>query len=145
MWTRRHERRDTHALFQLFSAATPHQVRVGLGFTLDQWRDAQDPLQGREWVAAHEDRVTGWATLWSHGVESHGEVMIHPDHPELLPVMVGRVLAEPGLQRWLVPDYQETTQDLLLRRGFREMAEYAILAKTVAAQEFCHSMAVVEA
>ncbi len=135
---------DTHGLFQLFSAATPQQVRVGLGFTLDQWRDSQEPCRGREWVAAHSDRMTGWAALWSHGGESHGEVMIHPDHPELLPVMVGRVLAQPGRQKWLVPDYQEPTVDLLLRNGFQETAEIAILAKTVATQKFSHNIAVVE-
>ena len=136
---------DTHALFQLFSAATPQQVRVGLGFTLDQWRDGQDPRQGRQWVAVHADRLTGWAALWAHRTESHGEVMVHADHPELLPVMVGRALAQPGPQKWLVPDYQETTHELLLGRAFQETAEYAIFVKSVAAQEFNHSIATVEA
>ncbi|MCH7712461.1 MAG: hypothetical protein IIC99_02440 [Chloroflexi bacterium] len=136
---------DTHGLFQLFSAATPQQVRVGLGFTLDQWRDSQESCRGLEWVAAHTDRLTGWAALWAYHGESHCEVMIHPDHPELLPVMVSRVLAQPGPQKWLVPDYQETTRDLLLRKGFRETAEYGISAKTVATQKFSYSMAAVEA
>ncbi|PKB79049.1 MAG: hypothetical protein BZY88_15290, partial [SAR202 cluster bacterium Io17-Chloro-G9] len=136
---------DTHALFQLFSAATPQQVRMGLGFTLDQWRDSQEPFRGREWVAAHADKIIGWGALWADGVVSHGEVMIHPDFPELLPVMLGRILAQPGSKRWLVPDYQEMTKELLLRKGLRETAEFAILAKTVAAQEFSHSMAAVEA
>ena len=136
---------DTHGLFQLFSAATPQRVRVGLGFTLDQWRDSQEPCQGREWVAAHADRLTGWGALWADGVGSHGEVMIHPDHRDLLPVILGRMLAQPGPKKWLVPDYQEMTKELLLRKGFRETAEYAILAKTVATQEYSHSMAAVEA
>ena len=136
---------DTHALFQLFSAATPQQVRVGLGFTLDQWRDSQEPAPSREWVAAHEDRLAAWGGLWADGKRSHGEVMIHPDHPELLPVMLGRILAQPGPKRLVVPDYQGTTLELLHRRGFRETAEYAITASTVAAVEYSHSMATVEA
>lgn len=136
---------DTQGLFQLFSSATPQQVRVGVGFTLDQWRDSQEICQGREWVAAHGDRLTGWGALWTDGSGSRGELMIHPGHPELLPVMLGRILAQRGLKKWFVPDYQEMTKELLIRKGFRATAEYAILAKTVAAQEFSRSMAAVEA
>ena len=135
---------DTHGLFQLFSAATPQRVRTGLGFTLDQWRAAQPPRHGREWVACHNDRLTGWAALWDLGAESIGEVMIHPDHPELLPEMLGLVFDRPGPQRWMVPDYQETIMGSLFERGFQETVEYAILAKTVAVQKFSHGMAAVE-
>ncbi len=136
---------DTHGLFQLFSAATPQHVRVGLGFTLEQWRDAQEPLEGHEWVAHHNDRLTGWVAAGAQGADTYGELMIHPAHPELLPVMARLILSQPGPQKWLVPDYQEATHDLLSRRGFRETSEYAILAKTVAAREFSHSRAAVEA
>ena len=135
---------DTHGLFQLFSSATPQQVRMGLGFTLDQWIDAREPRQGREWVASHDDRLTGWVAEWDRGAESLCEVMVHPDQPELLPVMLDLILAQPGTRRWLVPDYQEKTLELLLHRGFQETVEYTILAKTVAAQRFSHSMAAVE-
>ena len=136
---------DTHGLFQLFSAATPQRVRVGLGFTLEQWRDAQEPRRGQEWVSHHNDRLTGWAAAGSQGADTYGELMIHPDHPELLPVMADLIFSQPGPQKWLVPDYQEATYEMLSRRGFRETSEYAILAKTVAAREFSHSMAAVEA
>lgn len=136
---------DTHGLFQLYTATTPQQVRVGLGFTLDQWRDAQDPRRGCEWIVDHNDRLAGWAALWSHGADSHGEVMIHPDHRELLPEMIEWVLAQPGYQKWLVPHYQEPIQELLLRKGFRVSSEFVILAKTVVAQEVSHRMAAVEA
>ncbi len=136
---------DTHGLFQLFSAATPQQVRVGLGFTLEQWRDAQEPRRGQEWVSHQNDRLTGWAAAGPQRADTYGEVMIHPDHPELLPVMARLILSQPGPQKWLVPDYQEATHDLLSRKGFQETSEYAILAKTVAAREFSHSMTAVEA
>ena len=136
---------DTLGLFQLYAATTPQQVRVGLGVTLNQWRDAQNQRRGCEWVIDHDDRLVGWAALHSHGVDSHGEVMIHPDNPELLPKMVDWVLAQHGPQKWLVPNYQDSIQELLLKKGFRESSEFVILAKTVVAQEYSHKMAMVEA
>ena len=71
--------------------------------------------------------------------------MIHPDHPELLPKMVDWVLAQHGPQKWLVPNYHDSIQEFLIRKGFRESSEFVILAKTVVAQEYSHKMAMVEA
>ena len=45
----------------------------------------------------------------------------------------------------VVPNYQDSIRELLLRKGFRESSEFVILAKTVVAQEFSHRMAAVEA
>ena len=38
-----------------------------------------------------------------------------------------------GVQRWLVPDYQEMVSNLLLSRQFRAVSRYSVMIKTVAA------------
>ncbi len=136
-----------HALFQLFCAATPQQVRVGLGLTFDQWLHAQEPRpQGRrEWVTKNGGRITGWLGLGSRGRVEEGDLLAHPDFPELLPGLLEAALGPPGLQRWLVPNYQEVTTSLLLRHGFREVACYTMLIKTLAIPVMCRGLAPVEA
>ena len=136
---------DTYGLFQLYSAATPQQVRVGLGFTLDQWRDSQEPESARQWVVTHKDKISGWAALWSHAGTAEGEILVHPDRPEAGPELMDVALAQPGPHLWRVPAHQEMVRQRLLHRGFRETAEFAVLVKNVAARKFSHAMATVEA
>jgi len=136
---------DTHGLFQLYSAATPQQVRVGMGFTLDHWRDCQGPQSARQWVLTHQDRIYGWAAVWSLTGASEAEILVHPDRPEGLPVLVNVVLAQQGPLLWRVPAHQETVRRQLLLRGFQEAAEFAVLVKTVSARKFSHAIAAVEA
>lgn len=138
---------DDYPLFQLFCAGTPQQVRVGLGLTFDQWRDAQEiPDQsGKEWVLRHEDRITGWLSLRFHQRVAEGNIMVHPGYPDSLPTVVDAALARGGLHKWLVPDYQVMEKSLLIARGFRETARYTALIKTVAAPVSRPAMAAVEA
>ena len=138
---------DDYPLFQLFCAATPQPVRVGLGLTFDQWRDAQERQSQatREWVLQYEDRITGWLRLRTHQGVEEGIVMAHPDHPDSLQTIIQAALARNGLHKWLVPDYQEMERTLLLRRGFRETARYTALIKTLAAPVTRPGMAAVEA
>ena len=136
---------DTHALFQLYSAATPQQVRAGMGFTLDHWRDCQGPQSARQWVLTHQDRICAWAAVWPRTGASEAEILVHPDRPEALPVLMDIVLAPPGPLLWRVPEHQETVRRRLLLRGFQETAEFAVLVKTVAARKYSHAIAAVEA
>ena len=138
---------DDYALFQLFCAATPQQVRVGLGLTFDQWKDALEPprLGLQEWIIRHDDRVSGWLRLQSHQGVREGDIMVHPDHPENLEALVDLALSFQGHHRWLLPVYREAGTQLLLRQGFHEIARYTVLIKTLAAPVFSHGMAAVEA
>ncbi len=138
---------DDHGLFQLFCAGTPQPVRAGLGSTFDQWRDAQNPCrQGmREWVIRNKERITGWLGLRAVDGWQEGEVMYHPDFPDALPALLASGLARQGLHKWLIPDYQEMAQELLLRRGLSEVARYVVLVKTVAAPVMMPGRAAVEA
>jgi hypothetical protein len=138
---------DDYSLFQLFSAATPSPVRIALGLTFDQWKEARELLhQGcRERVTENNGRITGWLSLLAHWRITEGEIMVHPDHPGLLPALLELALAQGGIHRWLVPDYQEMVGDWLRYRGFRQAARYVILVKTVTARVLIPGMAPVEA
>ena len=138
---------DDYSLFQLYCASTPQQVRSGLGSTFDQWRDSQSPSrQGlRELVSRDKERITGWLGLRTVDGWQEGQVMYHPDFPDVLPALLAKGLAAPGPHKWLIPDYQEMAQELLLRRGLGETVRYVVLVKTVAAPVKMPSMAAVEA
>ncbi len=138
---------DDHGLFQLFCASTPHEVREKLGLTFDQWQDAREPStrDQREWVLRHNDRVTGWLCVKSFQGAHDWQVMAHPDFPDLLPRLLDWALTQGGVQQWLVPDYQETVRDCLLRCGLRETSRYTLLVKRIAAPVRKHVMAAVEA
>ena len=51
----------------------------------------------------------------------------------LLASLVEWALNQGGVQRWLVPDYQEMVSNLLLSRQFRAVSRYSVMIKTVAA------------
>jgi hypothetical protein len=134
-------------LFQLFCACTPAAVRAGLGLTCDHWQDAQSLCPGKriELVDERRGKVVGWSA-WSHSRgTTEGQVMAHPDHPEVLDSLMNFSLSNPGYQRWLVPDYQQPVRDQLSYRGLREAARYTMLINTVAAPVRCAGMAPVEA
>ena len=136
---------DAFGLFQLYSAATPQMARMGLGFTLDQWWDAQEPDRGRQWVATGTDKVAGWAGRWSRAGVSGGQVLAHPSMPEVIPALINAALAQPGPHLWLIPEHQEPVRLTLLQRGFLETAEITLMVKTVHARKFSRAMAAVEA
>lgn len=138
---------DRFGLFQLYSAATPLQVRQALGLTLDQWQDAQDPhsRRRREWTLSHNGRITGWLGLHAHHQEVQGEALVHPDHPETLPALLALALTQPGLHQWLVPHYQTQVMAQLQKLDFQPVTEYTMLVTQVAAPVLRPGMATVEA
>ena len=136
---------DAFGLFQLYSTATPQLARMGLGFTLDQWWDAQEPDRGRQWVATCKDKVAGWAGRWSHTGVSGGQVLAHPGTPEVIPALINVALAQPGPHLWQVPEHQEPVRLALLQRGFQETTEIFLMVKTVHTRKFSRAMAAVEA
>ena len=122
-------------------------MRIALGLTFDQWKEARELRhQGyRERVAENNGRITGWLSLLARWRVTEGEVMVHPDHPDLLPALLDLALAHGGIHRWLVPDYQERVGDWLQDRSFRQAARYVVLVKTVTARALSPGMAPVEA
>lgn len=139
--------RDDYPLFQLFSASTPGPVRIALGLTFDQWKEARE-LRRRGWrdrVTENSDRITSWLSWKARWRVIEREVMVHPDYPDLLPALLDLSLARGSIHRWLVPDYQERVGDWLQGHSFREAARYVVLIKTVTARVLNPGMAPVEA
>lgn len=141
------QKHDEYPLFQLFSAATPMPVREALGLTYDQWYDAQEPCdKGRQdWLKEHGGRLVGWLSLLPRGRVTEARAMARPEYPDLLSQLVEFALSNPGVQSWLVPDYQQSVCELLRYRGFQEMARYSMLIKRVAAPALRPGLAPVEA
>lgn len=122
---------DQQGLFQLYCAATPQKVREGVGMTLDQWWDSQEPAQAhrRETVLKLDGKTIGWRMSESFGKTASGQMIGHPDHPGTTSHLA-RLCGQ--TQNWLVPDYQEHIIDLLERLGLSEAGRYTMLIKTVA-------------
>ena len=148
---------EEHEVFQLYSASTPGQLRVGLGMTFHQWRDSRDGRGPQLWeeVYVRDGKIRAWlgldsprlSTLWrSLGSEPVlMRLMVHPDEVDVLPVLLDHALARAGDQIWLVPGYQEVLKKLLIHRGFKEVAHYSMLIKTTAAEVKSPSLAPMEA
>ncbi len=121
---------DSHGLFQLYCAATPQQVREGIGLTFGQWRDSQEESRPHrnEAVLKLDGKIVGWQMREPFGGTTAGQVLGHPDHPDMTPHLVRMSY---GTQNWLVPSYQEHAADLLARRGLHEAGRYTMLIKTV--------------
>jgi hypothetical protein len=121
---------DQHGLFQLYCAATPQRVREGIGVTIDQWQDSQEPARTRrsETVLKIDGKIVGWRMREPFGKTAAGQMIGHPDHPESTPHLV-RMSCQ--TQNWLVPDYQQHMVGLLDRHGLREAGRYTMLIKTV--------------
>ena len=143
---------DEYGLFQLYCASAPAKAREVLGLTFDQWQERRDtgssifrPAGYREWVADGPDRLSGWLRITRRWVIIDVETMTHPDQPEALYLAMDYALAQPGIQRWLVPSYQEAVSARLENRGFRRIAEYTLMVKMVAVPAFRYGMAPVEA
>ena len=138
---------DEYALFQLFNAATPAPVRVALGLTFDQWRDARE-VQGRngpEWITECNGRITSWLKVPSTNRAEPGKLLLHPDQSHLLPGLLKLAHNTLSTQRWLVADYQELIAGHLQHQGLQPIARYTMLIKTVAAPVMSPGMAQVGA
>ena len=143
---------DEYGLFQLYCASAPARAREVLGLTFDQWQEHREtgaslfkPSGHREWVADGPDRLAGWLRITRRWIIADVQTMIHPGHPEVLYPALDYALAQPGIQRWLVPSYQEAVADRLCNRGFRQTAEYTLMVKMVAVPAPHYGMAPVEA
>ena len=123
---------DQRGLFQLYCAATPQRVRDGIGVSIDQWYDSQEPAQTRrnETVLKLDGKIVGWRMRELFGKTAIGQMIGHPDHPETAPHLV-RLSCQ--TQNWLVPDYQDHIAGLLDRQGLQEAGRYIMLIKTVLA------------
>lgn len=135
---------DFQGLFQLYCAATPQRVREGVGVTIDQWHDSQEPAQSNsnQTVLKQDEKIVGWRTRQPFGKTSSGQLQWHPNHPEAVSQLVQ---LSHHTQNWLIPSYQENVAELLTRQGLQEAGRYIMLIKTVAVPVRNRELSYVEA
>ena len=138
---------EDYPLFQLYSASTPSSVRTGQAMTFDQWKDSMDGTGHglKEEVYERDGSVTAWVASDFDRRPVQKELMVHPAEGELLPALLDHSLATEGLQVWLVAEYQELLGKLLIHKGFREVGQYCMLIKSMAARAKSPSLDTVEA
>ena len=135
---------DLQGLFQLYNAATPQEVRRGIGMTIDQWRDSQEPVQtGRnELVLKLDGKIVGWRICESFSKATAGQTQGHPEYPDATRHLVD---ISCNTQNWLVPNYQQNVAGLLKRQGLQEVGRYTMLIKTVSVPVRSREFSYVEA
>ena len=135
---------DLHGLFRLYSATTPQQIRQGIGMTIDQWRDSQEPAQAHrnESILKRDGEIVGWGICDPFGNAKAGQIVSHPNHPELTQYLID--ISQQTLN-WLVPCYQKTLLGLLKQQGLQELGRYTMLIKTVSVPVRCSEFSYVEA
>jgi len=135
---------DTHGLFQLYCAATPHRIREGIGLTIDQWTDSQERNGPHcdEILLKLDGKIVGWRMCEPFGQTSAGRVLAHNDYPDVMPHLVQMSC---NTLDWLVTSYQENAVDLLTRQGLHEAGRYIMLIKTVTVPVINRELSYVEA
>ena len=133
---RKKKRGDNYALFQLYNAATPSEIRSTVGMTFDQWMASCERGGGhsQEFVLDTNSGVRGWLKCSRHSGSGQLSAMVHPDYEDLLAPVV-----DFGLERLkaanalycLVPEHQESLKRVLWQRGFEAASEYVILVKSM--------------
>ncbi len=135
---------DNHGLFQLYCAATPQQVRAGVGMTFDQWHDSGERPRPRrnESVVKLDGKIVGWRLREPFGGTAAGQVLAHPAQPDMMSHLIEMSY---GTQNWLIPSYQENAAELLARQGLREIGRYTMLIKTMTVPVLNRELSYVEA
>ncbi len=132
--------KDDHDLFRMYNAVTPPEIRSAMGMTLESWMASRERLGGKctEVVMEGEDGIAG---LLRHSRRrSFGliEAATRSERRHGLGPMV-----EMGLQSMsegtdvycLVPEYQVELQSLIVDKGFRAVADYITLVKSLTAKD----------
>ena len=137
---------DDYPLFQMFTASTPPSVRTAVGLTFDRWRDSQGLQENtRQWVVECDDRLAAWLSLPGSHRRGPAQMLVHPDHLELVSGLINLALNSAGAQIWLLPDYQDYLRRSLQHRGLQAVTNYTMLIKTVAVPVRSPGVAAVEA
>ena len=125
---------DEHALFRLYSAAAPHQVRCVEGMTLQEWSQSRDRDATKELILKKGGEISAWLRIRMGRTAGRFEIVGELDVEEL-EELVNYSLA--ALRRrhpvyCLVPEYQVQLRHILEKRGFYQLAAYSCLSKQLA-------------
>ena len=133
---RKREPSDDLSLFRLYSATTPADVRSGIGATLVQWKDAQEPLRRstQELVLEERDGIKGWLRLDLHRKWATARLSIQPgwEGDIIALVALAQKESESRILCWEVPESDGTLRLVLERAGFEATGSYWLFIKLLA-------------
>ncbi len=129
--------RDDHDLFRLYNAATPAEIRSAFGLTLEQWRDAQEPIAGSVQEVVYEtgQGIRGWMALAWQGRKGSVALAAHPEERGLPQQLLRLAMATlgPGRQHLcLVPEYAAELQAVAEQGGFQPQEQLCLWIKPLA-------------
>lgn len=130
-------RSDEPALFELYNACTPEQVREAEAATFGEWKAARD----RSWLVGHVSQQVaerdGHAVAWySSAIDAdcaHFDLLIHPAEPAreaLFDVALRHIGSRRAMT--LVPNSASGLIQDLMRRGFERGPEFTSLVMRTA-------------
>jgi N-acetylglutamate synthase-like GNAT family acetyltransferase len=127
---------DAHAVFQLYCAAVPLQVRQAEAMTLGEWQQfrsrGRPALGRRELVYERDGELLGWVQADVRGRSAHLELLVHPDHADVVDLLLDVGLAQHGGRApvyCLVADHEARLARALAERGFHPEASFCALVK----------------
>ena len=133
---RRRAPTDDMAIFRLYSASTPVEVRTHSGMTLDEWVSGiESPSNSaQEYVLEGESQIEAWIRVFDSEASRYFEIMVHPDsHGSVLPLLEC-VVAGSGSKtvKTMAHEYAISTITALELKGFEDTGTYHSLVRTMA-------------
>ena len=127
---------DDMAIFRLYSASTPVEVRSHAGMTFDEWASGiESPSQAaQEYVLDDEGQINAWIRIFDSGTTRYFDIMVHPDsHGAVSPLLECAVAGSGNkVAMSLVPEYAVSTITALELKGFQGSKTYHSLVRTMA-------------
>ena len=128
---------DDYALFRLYCAAIPQEVRSAFAMTFDQWQASRwgAPARAVEYICEVDGAAQGRVEIARQWRSGRISLMVHPNAGLELSPLLDFGLETLGRRRaayWVVPEYQVLLQRLLTQRGCEPLAEYSTAVKAVA-------------
>jgi hypothetical protein len=140
---RRRSRADAYPLFRLYNSAVPESVRRVEAVTFAEWLAAQERhwlgRRGRQLVMEEDGPIKAWvrvAVLPGKDDIGRFDVLAHPQAEGYIDGLVQAALSRlssQGTLLTLVPEYQTSVAQRLMRLGFQAGPEYVLLARRTTA------------
>ncbi len=137
-------RQDAAALFQLYNAAVPCNVRSAEAMTIEEWQSLE--RGGRLWTPSlggsrqhfvweNGNSLEGWLQITFGSKSQHLELLVHPGARAATEEMLLYSLSQTSNRTSIyvsLRDYQSEQASLLEARGFQPVAEYLVFARQLA-------------
>jgi len=136
---RSHEKGDSYALYQLYSRATPQDVRRHEAVTFQEWLAAQETRgrgRGRlDMVGEQQSRALAWVRATRESDLGRLDLIVHPDACNETEAVLAAGLSALKQEQpvyCLVREYARPVRERLEGAGFAACGEYVSLVKRLA-------------